>query len=233
MTFPDTTADDQHDMARLLAGEDGALNDLMDRHGQPLFHYLIRVLRNDTDAAEIAQETFVRVYLHRDRFDPRRKFSTWMHTIATNLARDRQRYQARRPSVSLDEPARDGQRILAETLPASGSDPAGSLDAEERACLVRAAVDALPDELREPLLLSAYEDLSHAEIGTVLDCSAKAVEMRLYRARQQLRICLASLLGSPEPKRLLRPGPAEARPFGQRSVPISFRQTDRLLALTV
>ncbi|HVR35252.1 MAG TPA: RNA polymerase sigma factor [Methylomirabilota bacterium] len=200
MTLPDTTADDQHDMARLVAGEDGALNDLMDRHGQPLFHYLIRVLRNDTDAAEVAQETFVRVYLHRDRFDVRRKFSTWMHTIATNLARDRQRYQARRPTVSINEPATDGQRVLAETLPAAGPDPVESLDAEERASLVRVAVEALPDELREPLLLSEYEDLSHAEIGIVLNCSAKAVEMRLYRARQQLRLSLAALLNSPEPR---------------------------------
>jgi RNA polymerase sigma-70 factor (ECF subfamily) len=66
--------------------------------------------------------------------------------------------------------------------------------AEERAGEVRAAVESLPDELRTPLILSEYEGLSHAEIGAVLSCTAKAVETRLYRARNHLRKRLAGML---------------------------------------
>jgi RNA polymerase sigma-70 factor (ECF subfamily) len=81
-----------------------------------------------------------------------------------------------------------------EVLPHESPGPAETLDAAERAALVRAAVAALPDDLRVPLVLAEYEDMSQADIGVVLECSAKAVEMRIYRARQQLRRTLAKLL---------------------------------------
>src|SRR5258708_25202197 len=93
---------DALDMARLAAGHDAALNDLMARHAEKVFHYLIRQLQNETEAEELAQETFVRVYQNRGRYDPRARFSTWLYTIATNLARDRWRWRRRHPQVSLD-----------------------------------------------------------------------------------------------------------------------------------
>src|SRR5947209_13770778 len=93
---------DRDDMARLAAGQDGALDDLMERHAERLYHYLLRVLQNETEAADIAEEAFVRIYEHRANFKPRSKFSTWLYTIATNLARDAKRYRARHPQLSLD-----------------------------------------------------------------------------------------------------------------------------------
>ena len=72
--------------------------------------------------------------------------------------------------------------------------PGETLASKERAEMVRRAVAKLPEELRLPLLLSEYEELSHAEISAILKCSAKAVETRIYRARQQLRLSLAKLL---------------------------------------
>lgn len=175
-------------MARLVSGQDDALNDLMERHSERLFHYLIRVLQNETEAAELAEESFVRIYLNRQRYRPAQKFSTWLYAIATNLARDVQRYRVRHPHVSLELEAHpDNERDFRETLPAHGPNPGESLERYERAEAVRQAVASLPEELRIPLVLSEYEDKSHAQIGAILDCSAKAVEMRLYRARQQLR----------------------------------------------
>lgn len=185
---------DQRDMGRLMDGHDDALDDLMQRHGPRVICYLVRQLRDESEAADLAQETFVRVYQHRARFDPRRRFSTWLYTIATNLARDRQRRQLRHPQVSLDAANEASETTLRERLEASAPSPPEMLQAEERAAAVRAAVSELPEDLRTALILVEYEDCSQAEIAAVLECSVKAVEMRLYRARQQLRERLAPLL---------------------------------------
>lgn len=89
-------------MARLAAGNDAALNELMERHLGKLFNYLVRSLQNEEDAADLAQETFFRVYRNRARFDARIRFSIWLYAIATNLIKDRYRYRMRHPQLSLD-----------------------------------------------------------------------------------------------------------------------------------
>jgi len=181
-------------MQRLCSGHDAALNSLMTRHADRLFHYLLRLLQNETEASELAHETFVRVYQNRARYKPNARFSTWLYTIATNLARDLKRSRARHPQVSIDAPHPETGNAYAEILPEQSAGPADRLQTNEQAEAVRRAVLALPEDLREPLILSEYEDRSHAEIGAILGCSAKAVEMRLYRARKELREALKSLL---------------------------------------
>jgi RNA polymerase sigma-70 factor, ECF subfamily len=193
MTAAATDPADQQDMARLCAGHDAALNVLMDRHAQRLFHYLLRQLHNESDAADLTQEAFARVYHHRARFDPAQKFSTWLYTIATNLLRDHFRWRKRHPQVSLDAESEETDALL-HTLPDPTASAGDQLAAAERAAEVRQAVASLPDDLRTPLILSEYEDLSHADIGAILGCSAKAVETRLYRARNHLRKRLAGVL---------------------------------------
>lgn len=188
-----TDQEDRQDMARLNAGHDAALNALMDRHSERLFHYLVRQLNNESDAADLAQETFVRVYHHRARFDPDQKFSTWLYAIATNLLRDRFRWHKRHPQVSLDAEREEAGSIL-DTLPDGAASASEQITAEERAAEVRAAIESLPEELRTPLILSEYEELSHAEVGAILACTAKAVETRLYRARNHLRKRLTGIL---------------------------------------
>ena len=102
MNAPRPDEQDEQDMARLIAGHDAALNDLMERHAQRLFHYLLRSLQDESDAADLAQETFVRLYQSRAKFDTRQQFSTWLYAIASNLVRDRYRWRSRHPQVSLD-----------------------------------------------------------------------------------------------------------------------------------
>jgi len=185
--------EDREDMARLNAGHDDALNALMDRHSERLFHYLLRQLNNESEAADLAQESFVRVYHNRARFDPAQRFSTWLYAIATNLLRDRFRWHQRHPQVSLDAEHEEAGSML-NTLPDAAASASEQVEADERANEVRAAVESLPEELRTPLILSEYQGLSHAEIGAVLSCTAKAVETRLYRARNHLRKRLAGML---------------------------------------
>ncbi len=191
---PDTTdTRDAADMARLAQGQDAALNSLMERHAEKVFHYLIRQLQNEADAADLAQETFVRVFQNRARFDPAAKFSTWLYTIATNLARDRFRWRARHPQVALDAENETGGGTLADALADEKPGPAEQMQRAERAEVVRCAVAKLPDELRTAILLSAYQGHSHAEIAAISGCSVKAVEGRIFRARQFLRSRLAGL----------------------------------------
>jgi RNA polymerase sigma-70 factor (ECF subfamily) len=187
MTAPDPDDQDRQDMARLAAGHDSALNELMARHDERLFHYLLRLAQSDTEAADIAEETFVRIYQNREKFRSRNKFSTWLYTIATNLARDLHRHRTRHPQVSLDAELQN----FTEILPSGKPGPGETVQAAETVSVVRQAIAALPEELRLPLVLAEYEDKSHAEIALILQCSAKAVEMRIYRARQELRVRLA------------------------------------------
>ena len=194
MNTPNPDELDVQDMSRLAAGHDTALNSLMERHAGKLFNYLVRCLQNEDDAADAAQETFVKLYQHRTKFDSGQKFSTWFYTIAANLVKDRYRWRSRHPQVSLDAESDATGDSFRESLPGNGPLPHEQVQAEERSETVRRAVAALPEELRQPLILAEYEERSHAEIGSILGCSAKAVETRIYRARQQLRVSLGSLL---------------------------------------
>jgi RNA polymerase sigma-70 factor (ECF subfamily) len=187
-------ARDRADMERLAAGHDPALNDLMGRHATPLFHFLCRMLGNEDDANDLAQETFVRVFRARASFRTNEKFSTWLYTIAANLARNHFRWRSRHPNVSLETGIGESEQTLGGTLPAEGPAPNEQALAAERAAAVRAAVGKLPEDLREAIVLCEWEERSVAEAAVILETTAKAVESRLYRARQVLRERLKSWL---------------------------------------
>ena len=159
-------------MARLAAGHDAALNSLMERHAERLFHYLVRALQNEEDAADLAQETFFRVYQNREKFDPKQTFSTWLFAIASNLVRDRYRWRKRHPQVSLNTENEDTGNTLGETLPDAALTASETLQGNERAEAVRRAVAELPELLRVPLLLS--EDAAEIPCGNRADSSMLA-----------------------------------------------------------
>src|SRR6185369_5401752 len=144
---------------------------------------------------DLAQETFVRVYEHRAKYDVRGKFSTWLYTIAGNLCRNHARWKVRHPTVSMEtQISAQSDTTLADQLPDKARTPTQDAVGHELADAVRDAVQALPDDQRTATILFEYEDQSHAEIAAVLGCSPKAVEARLYRARQFLRERLAQWL---------------------------------------
>ena len=190
----DADARDRADMERLTAGHDAALNDLMERHATPVFHFLCRMVGNEDDANDLAQETFVRVFRARTSFRTNEKFTTWLYTIAANLARNQFRWRARHPNVSLDVESDASDQTLGNVLPANDPAPNEQALAAERAAAVRAAVGQLPEDLREAIVLCEWEEHSVAEAAAILDATPKAVESRLYRARQILRERLKSWL---------------------------------------
>ena len=187
MATTETDALDRADMERLATGHDAALNDLMERHATPVFRFLCRMLGNEDDANDVAQEAFTRVFQSRDKFRTSERFSTWLFTIAANLARNQIRWRTRHPNVSLDAETGAAEETLADVLPAPGAAPNEQALALERAAAVRKAVSSLPEDLREAIVLCEWEEKSVAEAAAILEATPKAIESRLYRARQNLR----------------------------------------------
>jgi RNA polymerase sigma-70 factor (ECF subfamily) len=179
-------------MQRLQAGDDLALNEIMGRWKQPLTSYLLRQLGGHEDALDLTMETFVRVYENRHRYAPSARFARWLFTIATNLARNHVRWKQRHPEVTLE--ANEDEKSLLDRLADDVPCAARQLQTKERAKAVREAITDLPPDLRTAVLLFEYEGLSHAEIASVEGCTAKAIETRLYRARQYLEQKLAHWL---------------------------------------
>jgi RNA polymerase sigma-70 factor (ECF subfamily) len=159
----------------------------MERHATPIFHFLCRMVGNVDDANDLAQETFVRVFKSRATFRPEQKFSTWLFTIAANLARNHFRWRSRHPNLSLDAENPETEQSLGSTLSANSPAPNEEALALERAEAVRAAVKDLPGDLREAIVLCEWEEYSVAEAAAILETTPKAVESRLYRARGVLR----------------------------------------------
>lgn len=177
-------------MARVQGGDEAAFAALMERWELPTKAVIARLVMNATEAEELAQETFVRVWQQRDRFRTGAEFRPWLFAIAVNLARNRLRWWRRRPSVSLEEWTTENEPGAAATH--QHDEPGGpdQLERAERAAAVRDAIAALPTDLREAVVLFEYEQMSHAEIAAVVGATPKAVETRLYRAREKLRTAL-------------------------------------------
>ncbi len=173
-------------MLRLKNGEDRILNELMDRWQQPLVAFIYRYIGRETEALDLAQETFVRVYATRRRYTFRGKFSTWLFAIAANLCRNHLRRRRRR-GESVPETSDMEDAEFAESIQSRDDSPDQAAIRSESISLIRAAIDKLPHDLKTVILLFQYQSLSYGEISSVLGCSVKAVEMKLYRARQLLR----------------------------------------------
>lgn len=177
---PDSDAD-RDLVARAQGGDEQAFTDLMVRYQQPVLHFVFRLLAGASDAEDVAQETFVRAYfnLRRFRFRPQARFSTWLFQIARNAALDHLRRRARRAETPWPEGAAE------PAAPTPAADQALQ-DRELGEALARAFA-ALPEEQRTALVLAEYHGASAAEIAAVLDCSVRAAEARLFRARQEVR----------------------------------------------
>ena len=175
----------------LQAGDDSALNELIDRHREPLHRFVFRYLRNEAACADVVQETFVRVYFKAGKFQPKSSVKTWIYAVALNLCRDQFRRLARhRGDVSMDAPVRsDASRVeVADRSPLPSARAAES----DRFAQLQRAIDALPEKLREAIILFSLEQRSQHEVADILRITPKAVETRVYHAKARLRAALES-----------------------------------------
>lgn len=185
---PPADLPDEEVMDLVRRGGDGdALAELMRRWTPPLRDLCTRLTGRGHLGDELAQEAFVRVFLHRDRYDPARRFSTWIWRIAINLCHDTRRRDIRRGESPLEEDA----SAPAFAAPEPGPDQAAL--GSERAALVRLALSELSELHRTVLVLREYEGLKLREIAEVLDVPEGTVKSRLAEALSRLAARLKSL----------------------------------------
>lgn len=175
----------------LTAGEDLALNELIQRHREPLFRFAFRYLRDETAARDVAQETFVRVYFKAASFKPQSTVKTWLYTIAVNLCRDRlRRLVKHRSDLPLDVPGDDGVRTeIADPQPIPSEQSAQA----DRFKALQRAIDQLPHRLRLALVLCTLEGKSQKEAAEIMGTTPKAVELRIHHSKVKLRDLLGDL----------------------------------------
>lgn len=179
-------------MMRVARDDAGAFAELVSRYESRLVRLMRSIAPRPDQAEDLTQDVFLRVYRARHRYTPGAKFSTYLYTIAGNVARNAKRSAARRREVTeVDSPvAGDGSRIapITTTKPdASGLMPTRRVDADERAVIVQRAIESLSERQRMALVLSRFEHLSYAEIAETMGLSTKAVKSLLSRARVSLR----------------------------------------------
>jgi RNA polymerase sigma factor (sigma-70 family) len=170
-----------------LTGDDAAFSALMGRHKEPLYRFVRRYVGDADEALDLVQETFVAIWTALDRYDTARPFPVWLRRVALNKCRDWSRRRQVRRFFFGAVPLEFAAPITADIETTRQEPP---LDA--RLASLDAAIAALPVALKEPLLLTVFEDLSHQDAATILGISAKAVETRVYRAKQRLRAALGN-----------------------------------------
>jgi RNA polymerase sigma-70 factor, ECF subfamily len=166
-------------------GSEEAFRELVERFQAPVFSLLVRIVRRPELAEELAQESFVKAWRALDRFDPARKFSSWLFKIAHNTALDALRRRDPDP-LSLDGPPAAGEPV--HELPADprAEDPLARTLGREAGRLLEAAIAEMRPAYREILLLRFAEGLSYEEIAEVTSAPLGTVKVHLYRARQDL-----------------------------------------------
>ncbi len=169
--------DDKELVERSLRGDAQAFEGLVNRYQEPVYRVVRRFLGNREDALEISQETFARAYQKLQTFDLSRKFSTWIFTVAANLARDVLRRKKRRPEVLETE--------MLHSLP-GGERPERTASMREEAERLRAAVETLSEEKRMAVVLRYFEGLPIAEISEITRTEVSTLKVRLFRARKEL-----------------------------------------------
>jgi RNA polymerase sigma-70 factor (ECF subfamily) len=180
---------DEELILRVQQGNNVCFDILVDRFKMRLFNYLFRMVQDRDEAEEIAQETFVKAYIHADKYKTIAKFSTWLYTIATNLVRNRIRSKKRAPQLlSLWGRNRDTD---SEEKQIDVIDPARTPDAvsndSELSEIINDAISKIPEKYRTSFVLREINQLSYEEIAAATGLKLGTVRSRINRARNYFR----------------------------------------------
>jgi RNA polymerase sigma-70 factor (ECF subfamily) len=191
---PGRTPEDAEDI-RLMGlaseGDMAAFEELVERHQRLVVGTVGRMLGTNSDAEDIAQQVFVRVWKNVKRYEPRAKFTTWLLKITRNLVFNELRRRSRHPAVPLQSETDEEERPLKDERAVA---PDASLLDHELQGAIDAAIARLPESQRMAVILRRYEELSYEEIAEALGQSVSAVKSLLFRARTELRESLKRYL---------------------------------------
>lgn len=189
--MPGTSVEEMELVQRAREGDATAFARIVVRYQDRIYNLAFRMLGNEADAADAAQEAFVAAWEGLGRFRGESALYTWLYRVAMNKTLGlRRRRQARR------EVSSNAEEVLMETAADCRETPPEVADAHEREAIVQEAIDALPDDLRSVAVLRDIEGLEYEQIAEVLSIALGTVKSRLHRARLVLRGSLARLLGA-------------------------------------
>jgi RNA polymerase sigma-70 factor (ECF subfamily) len=170
---------------RYAAGEEGALQELINQYKDGVYAFLRRFLNRPDLVDDVFQETFIQLYVSRDKFDPARPLRPWLFTIAANKAKDALRREQRIDSTSLGSIFDDDEHSIDDVLDTLDHDehmPCDDLIQDETATAVKRVVARMPARLRTILILAYFQKFSYAEIGGILGIPIGTVKSRLHTA---------------------------------------------------
>lgn len=164
-----------------------AFGEIVKRWERKIFALCFGMLSREEDARDAAQETFISAYKNLPNFRGEAKVSSWLHRIAVNQCLSRQRRVRVRGEVYLDDD--NGANEVHFAAPASYS-PMRIAEQNERLKLVRTAINSLPEDLRQVIVMKEFEEMTFQEISEILDMPLSTVKSRVYNALKQLRLKL-------------------------------------------
>ena len=179
-------------MLRVRGDDSEAFAELVELYHQRLVNVMHHLVGNSEEAEDLAQEVFLRVYRGRKKYHPTAKFSTWLFTIANNLALNALRSRQRRPVVplNLSDSGPLGPRPAEQLVQDRGNLPMQNMQQQELAKLIQIALEGLNERQRVAVVLNKFEDMNYAEIAEIMGLTTKGVKSLLSRARDNLRLAL-------------------------------------------
>lgn len=171
-----------------LRGQSAAFEEIVKRYERQIYSLALRMLGNQEDANDVAQEIFIKIYNALSRFDSERKFFSWMYKIALNVC-----YTAmkRRPEENF---SLDNIIDFAPLIPDRDTQPETYFEAQEIKSMVQTAINELPENFRVPVLLRYMQEMSYQQIADAMNLPVSTIETRLYRGKAILQKRLAKLL---------------------------------------
>jgi RNA polymerase sigma-70 factor (ECF subfamily) len=166
-------------MLAFCSGDELSFVELLNRFEKPLLNFIYKFIGNRTEAEDLTQDVFVKVYQAKKYYYPKGALKSWLYTIAANMCLN---YKRKKMPISFDE-----KIYAAQENPS----PEETLEKNEKTQLIKNALAKLPKNQRLVLILAKFENRSYKEIADILDCSVSSVESLLFRARQNLKKMLA------------------------------------------
>jgi len=182
---PERNDEDRELVLRCLKNDQAAYERLLEKYRRPVYGIVRRMVRDEEDARDLAQEAFIRAFKNLKQFDPERRFSSWLFRIANNLCIDHYRRRKLNTVPMVRSP--DGETEETWELPDDAPSPAETFSDRERSRRLLAAVESLPPTYRSVILLRHQQGLAYEEIAETLDVPLGTVKARIHRAHRLLK----------------------------------------------
>lgn len=181
-----------HQLMSAIAQEDeGALRLLIERHQKAVYGTILKMIGDATEAEDLAQRVFIRVFQSAPRYRPEAQFNTWLMTIVRNLVLNEYRRRQRKPWESLFHSDDEEPREFSDATQRTASE---HLQANELMSAIESALRELPEKQRSAIILSRYHEMPYEEIAKTLKISLSSTKSLIFRAREALKVSLAKYM---------------------------------------